>query len=137
MFNIVRSSVTESEVSSVGRVLVDIISLLLVGCARGCRVPGRRGAEYHHAQRDRLAWPGAAAETEPHALFAASGDRTVVRGIARQLAAQPSDAANLLALVQGQWALDLEVSTEAEAHGRKHLFGEGMLLPRAETGVER
>ena len=26
---------------------------------------------------------------------------------------------------------------EAEAHGREHLFAEGVLLPRAETGVER
>ena len=99
-------------------------------------MPGRRCAEYHDAQRDRLAWPGAAAETEPHAQFSASGDRTVVRGITRQLAAQPSDAANLLAL-GSNGLLTLDVSTEAEAHGRKHLFGEGMLLPRAETGVER
>ena len=63
-------------------------------------------------------------------------DRTVVRGITRQLAAQPSDAANLLAL-GSNGLLTLDVSTEAEAHGRKHLFAEGMLLPRAETGVER
>src|SRR5271154_6540001 len=31
----------------------------------------------------------------------------------------------------------LDVAAEAEAHGRKHLFAEGMLLPRAEAGIER
>ena len=29
------------------------------------------------------------------------------------------------------------MAAEAKAHGREHLFAEGMLLPRAETGVER
>ena len=29
----------------------------------------------------------------------------------------------------------LDVSAEAEAHGREHLFAEGVLLPRAESSV--
>ena len=29
------------------------------------------------------------------------------------------------------------MSAEAQAHGREHLFAEGVLLPRAEAGVER
>ena len=29
------------------------------------------------------------------------------------------------------------MSAETEAHGREHLFAEGMLLPRAEPGVQR
>src|ERR1019366_6635008 len=29
------------------------------------------------------------------------------------------------------------MSAEAESHGREHLFAEGMLLPRAEAGVQR
>src|SRR6185312_11925237 len=33
--------------------------------------------------------------------------------------------------------LTLEVSAEAEAHGREHLFAEGVLLPRTEASVER
>ena len=33
--------------------------------------------------------------------------------------------------------MTLDVPAEAEAHGREHLFAEGMFLPRAETGVER
>src|SRR6185312_11865830 len=37
--------------------------------------------------------------------------------------------------VDGLAALD--VPTEAEAHGREHLFAEGVLLPRAESGIER
>src|SRR6266851_5569690 len=33
--------------------------------------------------------------------------------------------------------LTLDVSAEAEAHGREHLFAERVLLPRAEAHVER
>src|ERR1700691_980923 len=33
--------------------------------------------------------------------------------------------------------LTLDVTPEAEAHGREHLFAESVLLPRSETGVER
>ena len=29
------------------------------------------------------------------------------------------------------------MAAEAEAHGREHLFAEGVLLPRAEPGVQR
>src|SRR5579864_2807746 len=36
--------------------------------------------------------------------------------------------------VDGLAALD--VPAEAGAHGREHLFSEGVLLPRAESGVE-
>src|SRR5664280_3892286 len=32
--------------------------------------------------------------------------------------------------------LTLDMSAESEAHRRKHLFTESVLLPRAETGVE-
>src|SRR6185437_12440778 len=37
--------------------------------------------------------------------------------------------------VDGLAALD--VPAKAEAHGREHLFPEGVLLPRAEAGIER
>src|SRR5665213_2414269 len=33
--------------------------------------------------------------------------------------------------------VSLDVSTESEPHGREHLFPEGVLLPRAESGIER
>ncbi len=33
--------------------------------------------------------------------------------------------------------LTLDVPAKAEAHGREHLFSEGVLLPRSEPGVER
>src|SRR5580700_3329314 len=33
--------------------------------------------------------------------------------------------------------LTLDVAAEAKAHGREHLFAEGMLLPRAEPGEQR
>ena len=33
--------------------------------------------------------------------------------------------------------LTLNMPAEAEAHGREHLFAEGMLLPRPEAGEKR
>ena len=33
--------------------------------------------------------------------------------------------------------MTLDVSAEAQPHGREHLFAEGVLLPRAEPGIER
>src|SRR5579864_949566 len=35
------------------------------------------------------------------------------------------------------WFAALDMPAEAEAHRREHLFREGVLLPRAESGVER
>jgi hypothetical protein len=69
-----RSRVTETEASSIGRVLVNIIPFLLVGSREviECRYHQARPAD-PSAHRDSRCTGvlSAAAETEPHAQFAA------------------------------------------------------------------
>src|SRR5580692_11664592 len=57
-------------------------------------------------RRDGLAWLGAATETEPHPQ-SLHQCRAVVYRTTRRLAVLPISAANLFALVAGQWVLDL------------------------------
>jgi hypothetical protein len=100
-------------------------------------VPGRRCAEYHHAQR--IGWLGLAPRRRQNHT------RCLLHpGIGRSSTVLLGSLLRSRVTLRIFWPwfrvnglLTLDVSTEAEAHGRKHLFGEGMLLPRAETGVER